>query len=340
MFNEFKKVFIIAEAGVNHNGDVNLAKQLIDAAKHAGADCVKFQTWITEDIVDISAPKAEYQKANDGEVTSQYEMLKKLELSFDEFTELKKYAEQVGVLFLSTPDEKSSLDFLADQLKLPILKVGSGEVNNFLFLRQIAQKKIPVILSTGMSDMADVEKAYILLIENGCPEVALLHCTSEYPAPFDSVNLKAIQTLQNNFEAIVGYSDHTAGFEISIAAVSMGAKIIEKHFTLDKTLPGPDHKASINPVELRQMVDAIRNVEQAIGDGVKKPYPKEIETKKVVQKGLYVSRDLKIGDTILADDLVGKRPVIFVSIDQADHFIGKKIIRELKKGMPLSTNDI
>ena len=168
MFNEFTKVFIIAEAGVNHNGDINLAMQLIDAAKYAGADCVKFQTWITEDIIDISAPKAEYQKANDGVETSQYEMLKKLELSFDDFAKLKRYSEQVGILFLSTPDEKNSLDFLADQLQLPIIKVGSGEVNNFLLLQQIAHKKIPVILSTGMSDMNDVEKAYHLLLENGC----------------------------------------------------------------------------------------------------------------------------------------------------------------------------
>lgn len=340
MFNEFKNIFIIAEAGVNHNGDVNLAKKLIDAAKQAGADCVKFQTWITDEIIDISAPKADYQKFNDGEDTSQYEMLKRLELTFDEFAGLKRYAEQTGILFLSTPDEKSSLDFLAERLKLPILKIGSGEVNNFLFLKQVAHKKTPVILSTGMSDLADVEKAYYLLLEYGCPEVALLHCTSEYPAPYDSVNLKAIQTLQNTFKTTVGYSDHTEGFEISIAAVAMGAKIIEKHFTLDKTLPGPDHKASINPVELKQMVGSIRNVEQAMGDGVKKPHLKEVETKKVVQKGLYASRDLKRGDIILTDDLVGKRPVIFVSIDQADHFIGKQLSRDLKRGMPLSLNDI
>jgi len=285
------------------------------------------------------APKADYQLSNDG-VGSQYEMAKRLELSFENFVELKRHAEEIGILFLSTPDESKSLDFLADELKLPIIKVGSGEVNNLLFLKQIASKKLPVILSTGMSYLADVEKAYNTLIENGAAYVSLLHCTSEYPAPYESVNLKAIQTLQAVFKTTVGYSDHTAGFEISIAAVAMGAKIIEKHFTLDKNLPGPDHKASINPVELKQMVDAIRKVEQAIGDGIKKPYPKEIETKKVVQKGLYVSRDLKIGDTILEDDVVGKRPMVFVSIDQADHFIGKQIKRVLKKGMPLSMDDI
>ena len=340
MFNNFSKVYIIAEAGVNHNGDIELAKKLIDAAKEAGVDCVKFQTWVTEDIIDVSAPKAYYQLKNDGEDSSQFEMLKRLELSFDEFLELKQYAEKVQIQFLSTPDEKRSLDFLADEMKLPIIKIGSGEMNNFLFLRQVANKKIPVILSTGMSTLSDVEKAYDILINNGCPKISLLHCTSEYPAPFDSVNLKAIKTLEQKFNTVIGYSDHTEGIEVSIAAVALGARIIEKHFTIDKNLPGPDHKASIDVLELKAMVKSIRNIEKSIGDGEKKPYKTEIETKKIVQKGLFLSEDKKKGDLITIDSLVGKRPVIYARIDEADFYIGKTLNKDLKKGFPISDKDI
>ena len=315
MFTNFKKVYIIAEAGVNHNGDIALAKKLIDGAKEAGVDCVKFQTWITEDIIDYSAPKAEYQMKNDGTDSSQFEMLKRLELSFYEFLELKEYAEKIDIQFLSTPDEKRSLDFLVDEMKLPIIKIGSGEMNNFLFLRQVAMKQLPVILSTGMSTLSDVEKAYDILRSNGCPIISILHCTSEYPAPYDSVNLKVIETLQKRFNTVIGYSDHTEGIEISIAAVAFGARIIEKHFTIDKNLPGPDHKASIEVRELKNMVKSIRNLEEAIGDGIKRPYKTEIETKRIVQKGLYLSEDKKKGEILTIDSLVGKRPVIFARID-------------------------
>ncbi len=340
MLNNFTKVYIIAEAGVNHNGDIALAKQLIDGAKEAGVDCVKFQTWITEDIIDISAPKANYQLKNDGEDSSQFDMLKRLELSFDDFLELKKHAEKIDIQFLSTPDEKRSLDFLADEMKLPIIKIGSGEMNNFLFLRQVAMKGLPVILSTGMSTLADVEKAYTILKNNGCPEIAILHCTSEYPAPYDSVNLRVINTLEEKFNTVVGYSDHTEGIEISLAAVALGARIIEKHFTIDKSLPGPDHNASIDVRELKEMVRSIRNIEKSIGDGVKKPYITELETKKIVQKGLFLSEDKKQGDLITIDSLVGKRPVIYARIDEADFYIGKYLNKDLKKGSPISEKDI
>ena len=332
-------VFIIAEAGVNHNGDMNLAMKLIEAAKETGADCIKFQTWVTDELMTPDAPKADYQVSNDG-TGSQYDMAKRLELSFENFTLLKQHAEKIGVLFLSTPDESISLNFLADELKLPIIKVGSGEVNNLLFLKEIGRKKLPVILSTGMSYLADVEKAYYTLIENGAPHISLLHCTSEYPAPFESVNLKAMQTLQQVFQTTVGYSDHTQNIEISIAAVAMGAQIIEKHFTLDKSLPGPDHKASLDPAEFTQMVKCIRNVEKAIGNGIKKPNASELTTKKVVGKGLYAKHKMAKGATITENDLVGKRPETEISILYADIIIGKKLKNDIEKGEPFSLNGI
>ena len=336
---EMNNVFIIAEAGVNHNGDVNLAMKLIEAAKETGADCVKFQTWITEELMTEDAIKADYQIKNDGS-SSQFEMAKRLELSYENFALLKQHAEKVGILFLSTPDEVKSLNFLVDELNLPLIKVGSGEINNILFLKQIAKKKLPVILSTGMSFLADVEKAYYTLIENGAQNVSLLHCTSEYPAPYDSVNLKAMQTLQQVFQTTIGYSDHTQGIEISIAAVALGARIIEKHFTLDKSLPGPDHKASLDPVEFKQMVKCIRNVEKAIGNGIKKPNASELATKKIVGKGLYTKHKMTKGTVITENDLVGKRPETDLSIADANLIIGKKIKNDLNKGEPFLLREI
>ena len=258
-----KSVIIIAEAGVNHNGSIAIAKQLIDSAAKAGVDYVKFQTWITDDIVDINAPKAQYQKDNDQSV-SQYEMLKRLELTFDEFRELKSYCAAAGVDFLSTPDDFRSLDFLVDDLGLKVIKVGSGELTNIPFLKKIGLKRKEVILSTGMGSLGEIERAYYTLLEAGATKVSILHCTSNYPATYDSVNLKAMQTLALAFNTEIGYSDHTEGNEVSIAAVALGAKIIEKHFTLDKTMDGPDHKASIDPDELSLLVNQIRNTEKAI----------------------------------------------------------------------------
>lgn len=334
------KVFIIAEAGVNHNGQLTTAKKLVDAAIDAGADCIKFQTWITEEIIDFNAPKAHYQSINDGNERTQYQMLKELELSFNDFRAIKKYCDEKKILFLSTPDEKNSLDFLVDSLKIPIIKVGSGEVNNILFLRQIAQKNLPVILSTGMCTIDEVKKAYDILILNGAPEVSILHCTSDYPAPYESVNLKVLETFKNMFNTTIGYSDHTDDIEVSIAAVCFGAKIIEKHFTLNKEMKGPDHKASLDPIELKKMIKSIRNVEKAIGNGIKKPYHTEYNIKKIIQKGLYANRDLNIGDEIKIDDLVGKRPVQIESIDQADKYIGKIVVSKINKGEPISPKNI
>ena len=335
MFSE--RVYIIAEAGVNHNGDISLAKKLIDAGKEAGVDCVKFQTWITEELITKDAPKAEYQLKNDGE-GSQFDMLKKLELSFDDFRELKKYSEEQGIDFLSTPDEKKSLDFLVDELQIKLIKVGSGEIRNLLYLKQIGQKKLPVILSTGMSNIADVEIAYYTLIENGAPTVALLHCTSEYPAPFETVNLNAMNTMKEVFKTKVGYSDHTVGIEISIAAVAMGAKIIEKHFTLDKTMDGPDHKASLDPTELKNLVKSIRNVSNALGDGIKRIQPIEKDTLKVVGKGIYTNQDLTAGTILTEDMLVGKRPCTGLGMENYSIIIGKKIKQSISKGKAIDLN--
>lgn len=334
------KVLIIAEAGVNHNGDINLAKQLIDVAAEAGADYVKFQTWVTDELIERDAPKALYQSLNDGE-SSQYEMLKRLELSFGEFRILRDYADKKNIHFLSTPDDFSSLDFLSDVLDLPLIKVGSGEITNLLFLKKIGSKKKEVILSTGMSNIDEVSNAYNALINSGARSVALLHCTSNYPASLESVNLKAINHLQQVFKTEVGYSDHTIGSETAIAAVALGATIIEKHFTLDKSLPGPDHKASLDPAELKRFVNHIRNVEKALsGSGKKEIQPEEIETKKVVTKGVYLIKDIRKGQVITESDVTFKRPVKGISADQIENIFNREASKDLVKGQPLNWEDL
>jgi len=335
-----KPVLIIAEAGVNHNGSVVLAKQLIDAAADAGVDYVKFQTWITEDIIDINAPKAQYQLNNDGN-SSQFEMLKRLELSFDDFRELKRYCGKAGVKFLSTPDDYRSLDFLADELQLALIKVGSGEVTNIPFLRRIGAKRKDIILSTGMATLEEVKVAYGTLKQAGAESITLLHCTSNYPAPYDSINLKAMLHIKDVFGADVGYSDHTMGNEVALAAVALGAVVIEKHFTTDVNLPGPDHKASMSPEELKSLVLQIRHIEQALsGDGIKSPHASELETKKVVSRGIYLNRDVQAGEVITHNMLIMKRPVGEVPAGMYDQVIGKKIRNTLKKGTALKLKDI
>lgn len=335
----FNRVAIIAEAGVNHNGDMALARELIRVAKACGADCIKFQTWVTEDLVTRTAPKAAYQTQNDG-VGGQFEMLKRLEISYSDFRSLKKYAEETGISFLSTPDESRSFDFLANDLRLPIIKIGSGEIGNIPYLRHIGQRKIPVILSTGMSYLADIEKSYYTLVNAGCPQVAILHCTSEYPAPYDSINLLAMNTLKNAFGTEVGYSDHTQGTEISVAAVALGATIIEKHFTLDKNMKGPDHSASLDPSELKLLVTQVRHLEMALGDGIKKPHQKELLTKQVVSKGLYAARDLKVGETISLQSVSAKRPVEGIPASQFEWIEGKPLNRDIRAGQPILFSDI
>jgi N,N'-diacetyllegionaminate synthase len=320
-------VYIIAEAGVNHNGDIQLAKRLCDAAKDSGVDAVKFQTWKTENIVTKSAPLAVYQEQNiSSKSDSQFEMLKKLELSYVDFIELQKYCERIGVRFLSTPDDEESLEFLSG-LNLDFIKVGSGEVNNIPYLRQIGAKKQPVILSTGMSFLADVERAYNILIESGARSVALLHCTSNYPCPMDEVNLKAMTTLRAAFKCEVGYSDHTLGIEVPIAAVALGATIIEKHFTLDRNMDGPDHKASLDPEELTAMVRAIRNIEVALGDGIKRPNKSEEETAKVVWKSIVARHKIEKGSVFTDQNLTVKRTGDGIPASFWDMVVGKKANR-------------
>lgn len=306
------KTFIIAEAGVNHNGDIDTAIKLIDMAKRAGADAIKFQTFKSERLVTSSTPKAKYQKANTGSDESQLELLKRLELTNDNFKRLFSYCRKKNIIFMSTPFDEKSADML-DRLGMNIFKIPSGEITNKPLIQRIAAKNKPVILSTGMSYLNEVEKAvrwiYDIWNKSGFnQQLTLLHCVSNYPAHAKDVNLCAMNTLKVSFGLPVGYSDHTLGIEIPIAAVAMGAKVIEKHFTLDKNMKGPDHKASLEPDELKAMVKAIRNVEKAMGDGVKKPAVSEDETRIIARRSLVAKRDIKKGSVIRSGDIIIKRP--------------------------------
>jgi len=316
------KIYIIAEAGVNHNGDINLAKRLIEAAKESGADAVKFQTFKTEEIVSLTAEKAPYQINNTGNSESQYDMLKALELSEDAFHELTKYAEERGITFLSTPFDHQSADFL-DKIGIPLFKIPSGEITNIPLLEHIGQKKKPVILSTGMSTLGEVEEAITALKTSGTTDITLLHCTTSYPAPIDGVNLTAMETLRCAFKLPVGYSDHTEGITIPIAAAALGATVIEKHFTLDKNMSGPDHKASLEPDELKSMVKAIRDVEIAMGDGIKVPTDAEKENIKIARKSLVAKRDIKAGESLNEDAIAIKRPGTGISPKYFQDILGK-----------------
>ena len=316
------RVFIIAEAGINHNGDIECALHLCDAARHAQVDAIKFQTFKTEKLLTRKASMAPYQKQNLGEDVSQFEMAKKLELSYTDFEKIKHYCDKIGLLFLSTPDEEESLDFLATMDVNP-LKVGSGEITNIPFLRRVGRKNRDVILSTGMSCLGEIEKAYSVLMESGVLSVALLHCTSNYPCPMEEVNLKAMKTMAKVFDVRVGYSDHTQGIEVPIAAVAMGATIIEKHFTLDKNMQGPDHRASLEPHELKAMVHAIRNIEKALGNGIKKPSPSELKNKPIVRKSIVAVRSIRKGEVFTEENLAVKRPGDGISPMRWDEIIGK-----------------
>ena len=327
-------VYIIAEAGVNHNGQLDMALKLCDAAKEAGVDAVKFQTWKTENIVTAQARQAAYQTENTGVEESQYDMLKKLELSYDHFRYIQDYCKKIGIDFLSTPDEEESLEFLAN-LGLPLIKVGSGEVTNIPYLRKIGAQKKPVILSTGMSNLAQVATAYDTLLAAGAPSVALLHCTTNYPCPVDEVNLKAMCTLREAFKCQVGYSDHTMGLEVPVAAVALGAEIIEKHFTLDRTMDGPDHKASLESAELKLMVQQIRNIEAALGDGIKRPNKSESENAKVVQKSILAKRPIKKGEVLTEDNLVAKRAGSGISSVYWDVIVGTKALQDYDIDEPI-----
>lgn len=331
--------YIIAEAGVNHNGQLDLALKLCDAAKEAGVDCVKFQTWQTEKIVTRKAEKATYQSENTNDAEeSQFDMLKKLELSYEDFRLVQEHCNKIGIDFLSTPDEEYSLAFLMNELHLPLIKIGSGEVTNIPYLRQMASYHKPIILSTGMATLAQVAMAYDTLIAAGAPSISLLHCTTNYPCPKNEVNLRAMQTMKEAFKCPVGYSDHTMGTEIPIAAVAMGAEIIEKHFTLDRNMDGPDHKASLEPHELKYMVACIRNIEVALGDGIKRPNPSEVEISKVVLKSIVAKIPISKGETLTANNMTIKRAGSGIPAAHWDMIVGTKALRDYDIDEPIKIN--
>ena len=325
-----KKVFIIAEAGVNHNGSIALAKQLIDVAAEAGADAVKFQTFVAEEVVSNDAPKAEYQKQTTDPSESQLDMIKKLELSKEEHQELMNYAKIKNIMFLSTPFDKRSVDMLVE-LGVPLIKISSGEITNHPFLKYIAKKGLPIILSTGMSTLEEVGDSISVIKGAGCTNLTLLHCTSNYPARVEDCNLLAMKTIAHTFDFPVGYSDHTPGIYVPLAATAMGACVIEKHFTLDKNLPGPDHMASLEPDELEEMVRGIRLVEKALGSPVKAPVESELEVRDVARKSIVAKVDISAGTVIIEDMLAYKRPDVGVSPKDVDQIIGQVPISEIKK---------
>ena len=324
------KTFIIAEAGDNHNGSRELAFRLIDKAVEAGADCVKFQTFITEEIISKRAEKAEYQKAATGSDESQYQMVKKLELSFEQFRELQKYAEERDITFLSTPFDIPSVEFL-DSINIPCFKIPSGEITNLPYLIKIAETGRDVIMSTGMAELNEIESAINILREHGSGDISLLHCNTEYPTPYEDVNLRAMLTLKEKFGVRVGYSDHTQGIEVPIAAVALGAEIIEKHFTLDHNMEGPDHKASLEPDELKQMVDGIRKTEKALGNGIKTASPSEKKNIQIARKSIVARRDIKKGEILTEENLAVKRPGNGISPMRWYEVIGTKAIRDFSE---------
>ena len=332
--------FIIAEAGVNHNGDLDLAHKLIDKAVEAKADAVKFQNFVTEELITPEAPKADYQVETTGEAGSQYKMLKALELTAEDQAQLKAHCEQAGIIYLCTPYENYSVDLL-DKLDVAAFKIASTDTTNIPFLHYLASKGRPVILSTGMSNLAEVEQAVNTLRNEGLKEkFILLHCTSEYPAPINEVNLRAILTLEKAFNCPVGFSDHTPNIGASPWAVAIGACVIEKHFTLDRTMKGPDHRASLEPDELKNLVKTIRDVELAMGDGVKQPMASEIANKPMMQKSLVVKRMMKAGEIITKDNLICKRPGLGISPSWFDHIVGQRAKIDLPINKILKLSDI
>lgn len=326
MNQDENKTLIIAEAGVNHNGSLEIAKDLVKEAKSAGADIVKFQTFNVEMIASKQAGMAEYQKENTGKTQSQQEMLKKLSLSQNDFIELAEYCKKIGIQFLSTPFDIESIHFLNDLQS--IWKIPSGEITNYPYLVEIAKTGKPVIMSTGMAALKEVEEAVGVLHDHGSGEISLLHCTTEYPTPIDEVNLRAMLTMKDRFGCKVGYSDHTEGIEVAIAAVAMGATVIEKHFTLDKKMEGPDHKASMEPDELKAMVKAIRNIEKAVGTGEKRPSPSEIKNMVIARKSIVARRDIKQGEVLTEDNITTKRPGNGISPMRWKEVLGTKAVRD------------
>ncbi|MFH1282266.1 MAG: N-acetylneuraminate synthase [bacterium] len=325
-------VFIIAEAGVNHNGSLKTAKKLVDAAKSANADAVKFQTFKANLIASPYAQKALYQMKNTADRESQYEMLKGLELSVSDYAELNWYCKEKKIKFLSSPFDLESIDLLHD-LGLKIFKIPSGEITNLPYLREIGSFKNKIIMSTGMAEIGEIRDAIKILTKSGTSkkDIVLLHCNTEYPTPMKDVNLNALRTLKNTFKMDIGYSDHTLGIEIAVAAVAMGARVIEKHITLDKNMPGPDHSSSLEPREFMMMVESIRNIERALGDGIKRPSASEMKNISIVRKSIIAAKNIKKGERFSAGNLCVKRPGKGISPMSWDTVIGKRAKRNFKK---------
>ena len=320
------KTFIIAEAGVNHNGSFENACRLADAAKNAGADCVKFQTFKAKSLVSNGAQKAEYQKTTTGS-GSQIEMLEKLELSYEDFSALKEYCDQIGICFVSTPFDIESIAFL-NSIDMPFWKIPSGEVTDYPYLVAIAKTEKPVVMSTGMCNMNEIQEAIDVLKKNGTKDIKLLQCNTEYPTPYDDVNLNAMRTMKKQFGLEVGFSDHTKGIEVPIAAVSIGASIIEKHFTLDRNMEGPDHKSSLEPKELVEMIKCIRNIEKALGTGIKVPSPSEKKNIVAARKSIVAKKKICKGEFFTEENITVKRPGSGISPMEWENIIGTRAIKD------------
>ena len=323
------RTLIIAEAGVNHNGSLEMAKQLVDAAKECGVDIIKFQTAKLDSLVSKVAQMADYQKRNTGVAESQKDMLKKLLLGFDEFVELAAYCKKVGIQFLSTPFDIESVHFLNDMQD--IWKIPSGEITNYPYLVEIGKTKKKTILSTGMAELREIQEAINVLRENGTKDITILHCTTEYPAPLEEVNLNAMKTLRDTFGYPVGYSDHTKGIEVDLAAVALGATVIEKHFTLDRNLKGPDHKASLEPSELKAMVNGIRKVELALGSTEKRPSEIEIKNRTVARKSIVAKIPIRKGEVLTEDNITTKRPGSGINPMRWNKVLGTRAIKDFEE---------
>lgn len=332
-------VYMIAEAGINHNGNLDTAMELIDVASEAGADAVKFQTFVPEKLAVTNAPMANYQRHNLKNEQTQLEMLTDFQLKFEHHSKLLERCRERQIEFLSTPFEEESADFLY-KLGLTAFKIPSGEITNLPFLKHLGKMGKPLILSTGMSNLADVETAISTLEESGATEITILHCVSQYPAPIEETNLRAIKTLRQAFNYPVGFSDHSSGIEIALAAVSLGARVVEKHFTLSRNMSGPDHKASLEPKELVQLVSYVRNIEKALGDGKKRQMPCEINTAKVARKSIFSKHEIAAGQEISMDNIVIKRPGTGIAPIHIDLVLGKKAKCNLAKDTQIQFNDI
>lgn len=338
LIGEEYPVFIIAEIGVNHNGDIEIAKKLIDSAKEAGTNCVKFQTFFSDEMISTSAPLAEYQQST-SDVSNQYELVKKLELDKEAFMELKNYAENKGLFFLSTPFDMKSVDIL-DELGIEAFKISSGEINNKPLIEKIASCKKPIILSTGTSNLAEIKEATTWISKKGVTDLVLLQCTSSYPTKIEDCNLLTIPLLKNEFNVPIGFSDHTIDSLSAIVSIGLGARIIEKHITLDRNMDGPDHKLSLSPDELKIFVQNIRNAEKSLGTGKKVCLPCEEDVKKIARKSLVTIRSIKKGEKIHSEDIGIKRPAGGIEPKFFEKIIGKKASRDLKLGEAINWNDI